>query len=156
MNIPTQIHEGLTAHQRIRASISAMARGDEAELQTLKTTCPKKSFLMNDPDYSDVLEKLIYLNLALEGDLQRNALDFLVSIRMEDDFGVIQAISTAGAIDAAWVALLCEMGIPADEMKKVSIPRHRVVETMITKSKGETNEGAVGEILELMRGYLAA
>lgn len=156
MNIPHRIHQGLTAPERIRAAISAMARGDESELETLKTTCPKKSFLITDPDYSDAIQRLLELALAVESDLQRNALDFLLSYRLEEYEMVSLARVSAHILEAAWSAFLDELGIPREEMAKAGPPRHHAVESILGLAREEPDEKAVEFILNHIRESFAS
>jgi hypothetical protein len=44
--ISPAVYASLSAPARVRAAIAATAREDQAELDTLRTTCPKLSYLV--------------------------------------------------------------------------------------------------------------
>jgi hypothetical protein len=156
VTIPAEIHVRLSASERIRAAVSAMARGDTEELQTLKETCPRKSFRMTDPAYSEGMERLLALALAVESDLQVMALDFLVASRLEVPEAVHEAVATAAALESAWREFLAELGIPRREMSEAGPPRHHAVKTILHLADGEEDAATVQSCLESMRAYLAA
>lgn len=156
MTIPSQIHQSLTAPERVRVAISAMARGDDEELQTIKATCRKRSFLITDPDFTDAIERLIYLSLAVESELQGYALDFLLSSHLEEYELVIQARVSAHALESAWTSLLEEQGIPREDMAKAGPPRHHAVESILRLSREEPDEKAVEFILNHLRESFAS
>ena len=156
MTIPAEIYTRLSASERIRAAVSALARNDEGELQTLKETCPKKSFLMTDPAYSEGMERLLALALAVESDLQAMALDFFLASRLEVPEAVHESVATAAALESAWRELLAELGIPRREMSEAGPPRHHAVKTILHLADGEEDAAAVQSCLESMRAYLAA
>ena len=68
MTIPQSVHEKLTPAQRIRAAVAAAARGDDAELERLKTTAGMMPYKITDPRYADGMERLALLMLAHEAD----------------------------------------------------------------------------------------
>ena len=156
MKIPAEIHARLSASERIRAAVSAMARNDEGELQTLRETCPKKSYLMNDAAYSDGMERLLSLAMAVESDLQGMALNFLLASRMEVPDAMQAALAEAAAYDTAWKAFLAELGIDHEEMSKAGPSRHIAVATILSLGAGEQDPAAVESALGTMRAYLAA
>jgi len=156
MTIPAEIHARLSASERIRAAVSAMARGDAEELQTLKETCPKKSYLMTDPAYSEAMERLLALALAVESDLQGMTLDFFLASRGEDHEAVDDVIAAAAALEAAWREFLAELGIPRREMHEAGPPRHHAVKAILQLSDGEEDADTVQSCLDYMRAYLAA
>lgn len=156
MTIPAEIHARLSASERIRAAVSAMARGDDEELQTLKETCPKKTYLITDPAYSESMERLLALALAVESDLQAMTLNFFLASRGKDHETVHEAIAAAAALEAAWREFLAELGIPCREMQEVGPPRHHAVKAILQLSDGEEDADTVQSCLESMRVYLAA
>jgi hypothetical protein len=160
MNIPDKIYANLSPAERIRAAVSALARNDDAELQTLKVTCPKKTYLMTDPAYSEGMERLTALALAVEFDLRTVALEFLLASRLnvsESAHDVVtEAIAEAAALDVAWRELLAEMGIPWVEMSEAGPPRHRAVKMILDLGEGEENAAEVQTWLEAFRARLAS
>lgn len=159
MTIPTEIYTRLSASERIRAAVSALARNDDSELQTLKETCPKKSFLMNDPAYSEGIQRLLSLALAVESDLERMTLDFFIAARLKGLEGleaVDGIIGAAASLESAWGEFLTELGIPRREMKEAGPPRHHAVEAILNIGTGEEDAAAVQIYLETMREAFAA
>lgn len=155
MTIPNTIHHSLTAPERIRAAIAAMARGDGEELETLKTTCPKRSFTMNDPAYGEAMERLLVTALAVEADLRGAALDFLVAALLKEWEAGQHAVDEAHAIEAAWGALVAEKGISREDMEKVRPPHHRAVTSILGFSVEEPDGEVVGFILDRLREICA-
>ena len=51
MKTPTNIYERLTPNERFLAYVDAAARRDEEELDRLNTTCPMKTYQIEDPAY---------------------------------------------------------------------------------------------------------
>ena len=156
MTIPSEIYTRLSASERIRAAVSALARNDDAELETLKDTCPKKSFLMADPAYSEGIQRLLSLALAVESDLERMTLNFLMASRLEELEVVEEAIAGAASLEFAWREFLAELGIPRREMKEAGPPRHHAVEAILNLGTGEEDTAAVQVCLETMRESFAA
>lgn len=159
MSIPDKIYSNLSPAERIRAAVLARARDDEDELQTLKDTCPKRTFLMTDPDYSEGMANLFTLTLALELDLARYALDFQSArIHQSENRWDIQdgALKATASVVAAMDELFAEMGLDPLAMAKIGPPRHRLVSATITVSEGEEDPDLVAAHLEFMREQLAS
>ncbi len=155
MTIPTEIHARLSASERIRAAVSAIARGDNEELGTLWETCQRKVYRMADAAFSDGMERLLKLALIVEIDLARLMLDYLLAARRKDFEAEQQAFVGAASLEFAWGELLSEMGIPRSEMAEAGPPRHYAVKTLLQISEGEEDAADVQTILELLREYLA-
>lgn len=159
MNIPAEIYAGLSPQERIRAAISAESRNDEAELKTLLETCPKKSYLMTDPAYSEEMVKIYHLMLCVELQLAECALDFNLSSRLDgaEKFNLQQkSLESAASISEAWGNLMTEMGIDPEEIAKNGPPRHFVVTVIIQVAEGEAVPELVEIQLNAMREVLAA
>ena len=158
MKIPTEIYENLSAPERIRAAISAIARDDDAELETLKKTCPKRQFLMTDPNYSESMENLTFLMLLTEYQLATLALDFTTARKRTGMEGVDRqdaAITHATSLETAWNLLIQELGIDALDAAKTRPPRHPYVTALIQVSEGEEDPEIVETYLNAMRENLA-
>jgi hypothetical protein len=157
LTIPKHIHENLSASERVRAAISAIARGDEYEIQILKETCPKLSVMMSDPAYSEKLKKLFNLALAVESDLQMATLSFLMSSHLEEHELTVQASYSARATEAAWSAFLEEMGIPSGDMTKAGPPRHQAVKSLLKSRQGdEISPEIIRPLIQSFRNHLDA
>ena len=81
--IASQVYNNLKPRQRIIASIEAAARGDETERRLLITSCPKKTYVQTDLEFSESMEKLMVLAMAVEADLRGSALGYFVALRIE-------------------------------------------------------------------------
>lgn len=158
MTIPPKIYTNLSPIERIRAAVLATARDDKEELQILKETCPKRTFLMTDPAYSEGMENLFSLLLALELDLARFALDFqMARIHQGEKKCDIQecALNATASVVAALDEIIAEMGLDPQAMAKNAPPRHPFVTATITVSEGEADPELVEVHLQFMREYLA-
>jgi hypothetical protein len=156
MTIPTEIHARLSTSERIRSAISAIARGDMEELETLKDCCPKSSYLVTDPDYSDGIQRLFAMAVTVESTLQKLALDFFVASRLEIHEVVNASFAEAAALEAAWRELISDLNISHRDMSEAGPPRHQAVQTILRLAKGEENPETVQLCLESMRAYIAA
>ena len=78
MNIKPIVYETLTPQERVIASIEAMARGDAAERKRLMQSCPQKKYLMADAAYTDKMDVLTNLAIAVECDLRGCALNLFI------------------------------------------------------------------------------
>ena len=153
MNIPDKIYANLSPIERMRAAVLASARDDEEELQTLKVTCPKKTFLMTDPDYSQGMTNLFSLLFTVEHLLATCALDFQLArerIDLQDD-----ALKAAASVVMALDQLIAEMGLDPQAMAKNSPPRHPYVYATLTMAECMEDPDLVAAHLEFMRERLA-
>lgn len=157
MNIPDKIYANLSPQERIRAAISAIARDDNAELEMLKVTCPKRQFLMTDPAYADVMDALFRVMLFTEYQLATLALDFTTATKrngMERFDQEDAAITHAASLETAWKLLIDEMGIDALDAAKTRPPRHPYVTAIVQISEGEEDPEFVKTRLQEMRERL--
>lgn len=157
MNIPDKIYANLSPIERIRAAISAIARDDDAELEMLKTTCPKRQFLMTDPAYADGMDALFNVMLLTEYQLATLALDFTTATKRTGMEGFVQedaAITHAASLETAWNLLIEEMGIDALDAAKTRPPRHPYVTAIVQISEGAEDPEFVKTRLQEMREHL--
>lgn len=75
MKINESVYEKLTPQQRVQAAVSALARGDDTEIDRLRRTCPKKTYIQTDARFSDTMDRLLIFGLALSHDLLTTAMD---------------------------------------------------------------------------------
>ena len=125
--IASQVYKNLNPRQRIIASIEAAARGDETERRRLITSCPKKTYLQNDIEYSDTMEKLMGLAMAVEADQRECALGFFVALRL-DPKNALTFLQRFADIQAAWRSTVAGMGIDPETMKKAGPPPSPIFE----------------------------
>ena len=125
--IASHIYKNLKPKQRIIASIEAAARGDETERRRLITSCPKKNYLQNDIEYSETMETLMGLAMAVEADLRGSALGYFVALRIESK-NAANFLQDISDIRAAWETTISAMGIDPKSMKKAGPPASPILE----------------------------
>lgn len=57
----TRLYERLTPEERFRLALEAMARDDEQEMRRLAESCPKKTYAIRDPAFTDLVDASRYL-----------------------------------------------------------------------------------------------
>lgn len=154
--IPDSVYEALTTHQRVRAAVSAEARGDDAEVERLKRTCGRETYSITDPAYSDTMQGLMSLSLAIETDLRGLALSMLQAAKQPqaDDY-LDLILEEAASVAAAWGRLMAEWGIDPREMEKAGAPRHPCTGALLKLSAGMENPNQVERCLKAFREVLA-
>lgn len=130
--IPDSVYSSLTPAQRMAATISAIARGDESERERLKRTCEKHAYLITDPEYTNRMEKIMDVAMAIECEMRGYAIEFFAASREEDADAQEAAIVKAQSVHVAWKEILIECGIDAGEMEKAGPPRHPFVTALLT------------------------
>lgn len=128
MNIKPAIYEALTARQRIISMIDAISRKDEREIKRLNDTCEKKRYRMLDSLYSDTLERLFQMSMAVEADLRGMVIDYLDIENQELKIFYLQQISNTYF---AWCKLLDDMGISKESMLIAASPRHHMIDFLL-------------------------
>lgn len=157
MNIKPLVYESLTPAQRVIAAIEAIARKDEAELENLRNTCPRKHYTQEDFRYSGTLQYLLAHMMATENALSGHALSILMSLYVLPDCeDKAEALMQRMANDlAAWHDFLESMGIAPATMDKVAaVIRHPLV-TEILKTLPEPEEGAKNPYMKGVRDFFA-
>ena len=96
--IASTVYEDLTPRQRVIASVEAEARGDQDERQRLMSSCPRLNYCRTDAAYSDAMERLMRMALAVEADLRGAALSFLIAVRADPKNAHIFLQSIPGTI----------------------------------------------------------
>jgi hypothetical protein len=147
MKIPGIVYETLTPQQRIVAVMDAIARDDTSEIYRLKSTCPFKSYRQRDAAFSDTIEALFGVGLAVETDLRGEALSWFTSGWDKEQ------LRKMAAIEAAWLALLAEMGITSPTA--AAPPRHPVVAVLLEIAPEPETE-RVAENYAVLRAIIPA
>ncbi len=145
MNIPDKIYANLAPIERMRAAVLASARDDKEELQILKETCPKRTFLMTDPEYSEGMMKLFSLLLFIEYQLTTYALDFQASrlSEREERFNAQEcALMATASVVAALNQLIAEMGLIPKPWPKMPLRAIRHCDDHRVRRRGRS--GACG------------
>lgn len=132
-NISTHVYESLTNRQRIIATVEAEARHDAEEVQRLVKTCPKKSYLMTDADFSEGMQSLLIRSMAFECDIADMAIHylFLSWLKKGDPESLLASMSV---VEAAWHEELEDMGIDLAAMAKIGRPRSEVVSFLLDQA----------------------
>jgi hypothetical protein len=136
MNIRGTVYEALSPRQRIIAAIDAIARDDAAEVERLKSTCPIKTYRQRDAAFSDTMEALLGTGLAVEADLRGTALWWLLVRAIPEDSDAL--LKNMAAIEAAWLALLADMGITSPTA--AAPPRHPLVVALLAIAPAPESE----------------
>lgn len=131
MNIKPVIYENLTTKERIIATLEANARNDEEEKARLVKTCPKKSYRITDPAYTNMMESFYHLALVVESDMRGCALNFFMLYWLADNPRVAHEDAAELSVDLApgklmemisiqeaWLNFLDEEGIPLETAAK--------------------------------------
>jgi hypothetical protein len=150
MNISGKVYEVLSPRQRIIAAMDAIARDDTAELERLKSTCPIKTYRQRDAAFSDTVEALSGAGLAVESDLRGAALSWMVGDIPEQGEALLYDMA---AIEAAWLALLADMGITSPTA--AAPPRHQLVVHLLEIAPTPESE-RVAEIYAALKACVPA
>lgn len=129
MKIKQSTYENLTHRQRIIASIEAEARQDIQEVKRLIKSCPKKSYSITDPKYSEVMDALMTVALYVECDLRGYALQYVLALNHKSELSD-QALQNIANTQTAWHEKLKDMGITPKSMKQATAQNHPTLEVI--------------------------
>jgi hypothetical protein len=130
MNLKPNLYDTLTPVQRVIATIEAEARNDAAEVDRLVTSCPKKTYTMNDNAYTDKLNHLMIMGLAIECDIRGQTIGFWIAMDRDRDDCAQRFLQNIADIQAAWGQTLNDLGIDPGTMAKAGPPRHGAIELL--------------------------
>ena len=125
--IAASVYENLTPRQRIVACVEAEARCDKEEKRRLIKSCPKKTYVQTDLEFSESMEKLMVLAMAIEADLRGYALSFFVGLRV-DPKNACKFLQDYSDTRAAWKITVSDMGIDPEIMKRAGPPPSPILE----------------------------
>ena len=63
------LYKTFSHRERLHLTIAALGRDDIAEAKKLRSSCPKKTYIMNDAAYEDQLQAFEKLRISFIGDL---------------------------------------------------------------------------------------
>lgn len=129
MKIKPAIYENLTHKQRIIASVEAEARQDIQEVKRLVKSCPKKSYSITDPQYSEVMDALMTVALYVECDLRGHALLYVLALKRDSALSE-QYLQNIANTQTAWHEKLKDMGINPKSMKQATAQNHPTLEVI--------------------------
>lgn len=119
--ISRSVYENLTPKQRVVACIEALSRDDESERQRLVQSCPKLTFMQVDPRFSDTMDQLMNLAMAVELNLSECVLRFLIGIRADPEIAQ-EFLQDFADIREAWRMTVNAMGINEAAMAAAGPP----------------------------------
>lgn len=148
-NIPATVYEQLTPKQRVVAYVEALARADDAEQRRLVNSCPRRAYGQMDRRFTDAMETLMDMAMAVEADLKECALRFFVLFRVDpkESVGFLQDFAN---IRAAWKMTLTAMGIDEEAMLLAgppSSPVFELIEALVPEPQLEESEALSGGML---------
>ena len=121
MKINISTYEALTPHQRIVSMIDGMGRDDQPEIKKLRETYEKKTYSMNNSDFSDVLDHIFHIAMSLEPDLREFVIDHQSTEDDELKKVILQKLTDH---NTAWLKLIEEIGVNKESMMKTANFRH--------------------------------
>ena len=152
MSLKPAIYESLSAPQRVIATIEALARGDREEEQRLTESCPFKTYRQRDAAFSDTMDSLIAMSIAVELDLTACALSFLALARHPEE--QLEHLQKMANIQGGWLAVLDELGTRPDAMLGSGPPRHCIVTYLLTVIP-ECDPDPTKDFTETFRKYIS-
>lgn len=146
------VYENLTPKQRVVACVEALSRGDENERLRLIRSCPKLTYVQSDARFSEAMEGLMCLAMAVEADLKEYVLRYLIALRIdpETSSGFLQDFVN---IREAWKMTLTSMGIDEGAMAAAgppSSPVFALVEDLLPKPDIKKSEILSAEMLDCL------
>lgn len=147
MNIKPIVYDTLTPRQRIIASVEALARKDDPELERLRDSCPQKHYKGADHRYTEPLRLVTVYALHTEKLLSEYVLSFLLAHNTNQDDLADRCFQGIINTRAAWEKLLEEMGIdPQSAFKMVKECRHPAVDIFLNYPAEELPEPEEEEV----------
>lgn len=150
--ITPSIYENLSPNQRVVACVEALSRGDENEMLHLIRSCPKSTYVQADIRFSETMERLMGLALAVESDLKECVLRFLVTHRSDPEASnaFLQEFTN---LREAWLMSLAAMGIDKKNMALAgppSSPVFELIEVLLPEPDKKKSEILSAEMLECL------
>lgn len=151
--ISPSVYENLTPEQRVVACIEALARDDDSEKQRLISSCPKFKYVRTDVCFSEKMEKLMGLAMAIEADLRECILKFLVIVQSNPEIarGFLQDFAN---VRESWKVTVAAMGIDVPSMVSAGPPSSAVfelVEVLLPEPDAKRSEILSANMLACLR-----
>ena len=146
------VYESLTPKQRVVACVEALSRGDENERLRLIRSCPKLTYVQSDARFSEAMEGLMCLAMAVEADLKECVLRFLVFVGVDPEMSG-NFLQDFANIREAWKMTLASMGIDEEAMVSAGPPTSPVfelIEVLLPKPDIKTSEVLSTEMLDCL------
>lgn len=151
--ISQKVYATLTPTQRVAAYVEALARGDEDEVQRLRSSCPSVEYRRIDPCFSKRLDTLFGLAMATEADLKESALGFFVAMRL-DPKSARDYLEQFANTRHAWKTIQSTFGIDAKAMELAgppSSPFFELIEPMLPEPDMDASKKLSGEVLKFLQ-----
>ena len=134
-------NDTLTAHERLRLVVDALARQDEAEAKRLYESCPDDSLEQLDSALDKVIGFLV-LNLLMAERRQAKT--------KEQDESAGRAVAN---LLAATETFCAEIGIPLTQLTAISLQLSELIESLTPLAANvPADQGRVAEITDILRG----
>ena len=136
-------YDTLTAHERLRLVVAALARQDQAEAKRLYESCPDDSLEHLDSALDKVVGFLV-LNLLMAERRQLKAQE------NTQDEGVGQAVAN---LLAATETFCAEIGIPLSQLAAISLQLSELIESLSPLAADvPADQVRVAEITDILMG----
>ncbi|WP_160116574.1 hypothetical protein [Ruegeria sp. AU67] len=146
------VYESLTPDQRVVACVEALSRGDDNERLRLIRSCPKLTYVQTDVRFSEAMEGLMCLAMAVEADLKEHVLRFLFFAGVDPEISG-SFLQDFANVRAAWRMALTSMGIDEEAMASAGPPTSPVfelIEVLLPKPDFKTSEILSAEMLDYL------
>jgi len=153
MKINPALYETLSPRQRIIATIEAEARGDQAEVQRLVKTCPRKTYSQADAAYTDTMNALQSLCMMIQIELLQHALGFWCAVQQDHAASAV-LLQRMADIQAAWAEVIKPMGLDPSYVEKAFLPPSTPILEIFLDFLPEPNPENVTPYREVMSGCL--
>ena len=144
MDIKAESYQRLTAVQRVSATFAALHRDDREEVDRLHKSCPIARYRSMDSDYTDLHNRIMDQTLIIEYELLSLSLWLMYVEQMETEKNVVFAgmvRQKMADMQAAWEALLSDLGIRIEAIEGRFVDRSPVMELLIAHLPPPTPEG---------------
>jgi hypothetical protein len=125
-NLADKYYAALTPSERVGAAIEAAARDDTLEIQRLRETCPRGLYRQTDPIFSDSMEQLSSLCVAVRHDQMVQVARYLIG-RQHDRELAQDALQSLASLEAGLKDIFDELGVAGDAADSFFKP-HPVLE----------------------------
>ena len=154
--LTNRIYENLTVQERFAATVSAIGRNDEAEVERLKGSISQRSYRIGA--ISARINDLITFGLAVDLDLHQEMANWLLAhpfdgLNEESDKQICQQVIQISFKNAASVIVardncLEKLGISREEYDAFNQPKSPLLEDFIQRVQGEEDPDLVKEFEE--------
>lgn len=153
--IKDNVYESLTPEQRVIAAVEAMARDDEQEIIRLKDTCPRYNYMITDPAYSETMQEIMAIAVAIQCDKRDALIITLLAHATCHDESLGIGLQKLSNIDALWTKYLDSKGIDRQTMDKVTKDLDREYLDLFLKTCPDPDIDTVNDMFEDWKRYIS-